>query len=162
MRRVRGGSACLAAGIVVALAGCAADVPTGPSATTTPTTAPAHSALKTIVAAGFRDVVQRLAQQMRVPGAVVVLRTPARGDFTAAVGTTELDIQVPPTAATHFRIASNKDDDRGADRAAGSARQTAVLRSGRRLCAKCAERQRHHHRRTSHHAQRTGQLHRRP
>lgn len=106
MRRVRGGSACLAAGIVVALAGCAADVPTGPSATTTPTTAPAHSALKTIVAAGFRDVVQRLAQQMRVPGAVVVLRTP-QGDFTAAVGTTELDTQVPPTAATHFRIASN-------------------------------------------------------
>ena len=41
-----------------------------------------------------------------VPGAVVVLQTP-QGDFTVASGTTELGVQSPPDADTHFRIASN-------------------------------------------------------
>ena len=35
-----------------------------------------------------------------------MLRTP-QGNFDAAVGTTELGTQTPPTANTHFRIASN-------------------------------------------------------
>ena len=71
--------------------------------TATSTTSPA---LKTIDPAGLQATVAKLAGQMRVPGAVVVLRTP-QGNVTAAVGTTELDTQTPPTAGTHFRIASN-------------------------------------------------------
>lgn len=75
------------------LAGCAA-------------TSTTSSALRPIDASGLQAVVARLAEQVRVPGAVVVLRTP-QGNVTAAVGTTELDTQTPPTAGTHFRIASN-------------------------------------------------------
>lgn len=43
---------------------------------------------------------------MKVPGAMVLLRTP-QGTFDAAAGTTELGTQIPPQAGTHFRIASN-------------------------------------------------------
>ena len=45
-------------------------------------------------------------KKMLVPGAFVEIRTP-QGNFTAAVGTTELGTQTPPAADTHFRIASN-------------------------------------------------------
>ena len=79
--------------VALMLAGC----------TSTSTTSPA---LRTINPAGLRAVVQKQAEDMRVPGAVVHVRTP-QGDFTAAVGTTELGAQTPPTADTHFRIASN-------------------------------------------------------
>ncbi len=41
-----------------------------------------------------------------IPGAVVFLRTP-QGEFVAASGTTLLGATIPPTAVTHFRIASN-------------------------------------------------------
>ncbi len=71
--------------------------------TATSTTSPA---LKTIDPAGLQATVAKLAGQMRVPGAVVVLRTP-QGNVTAAVGTIELDAENPPTAGTRFRIASN-------------------------------------------------------
>jgi D-alanyl-D-alanine carboxypeptidase len=62
--------------------------------------------LKPIDSSAFETVVQQTARQMRVPGAVVVLRTPQR-NYTVAVGTTELGAQTAPTADTHFRIASN-------------------------------------------------------
>ena len=47
-----------------------------------------------------------MAKELKVPGAVVVLRTP-QGNFDVAVGTTEIGAQTPPDADTHFRIASN-------------------------------------------------------
>lgn len=72
---------------------------------TTPTAAP-NSALKPIDPAAFQAVVEKAAKDLYVPGAMVVLRTP-EGEYRAAVGTTELDAQTPPTADTHFRIASN-------------------------------------------------------
>ena len=43
---------------------------------------------------------------MRLPGAMIVLRTP-NGDFTFGYGTTELGVTNPPRADTHFRPASN-------------------------------------------------------
>jgi D-alanyl-D-alanine carboxypeptidase len=70
------------------------------------TGAPTHSALKTIDRQAFRALVERAATQLKVPGAMVLVRTP-RGDVTAGVGTTELGAQTAPSAATHFRIASN-------------------------------------------------------
>ena len=99
----------LAAGLVAMIAGCAAPVaPTDSSSSTTTvvSAAPLTSALKTIDPKTFQATVEGLAKQLMVPGAVVELRTP-QGNFTAAVGTTGLGVQTPPTASTHFRIASN-------------------------------------------------------
>jgi D-alanyl-D-alanine carboxypeptidase len=79
----------------------------GASVTTTATSAaPKNSALKTIDPQAFQAVVEDAAEQLKVPGAMVLLRTP-QGQFNAAVGTTELGAQTPPAANTHFRIASN-------------------------------------------------------
>jgi D-alanyl-D-alanine carboxypeptidase len=71
-----------------------------------PTDESTPSALKTIDPQAFQDVVQRAATKLKVPGAMVLVRTP-KGDVTAGVGTTELGTRTPPTVATHFRIASN-------------------------------------------------------
>jgi len=103
---------------IAGLAGCVAlllsscSSPTEPttalsSSATTTTTAPAsNSALKTIDPQAFQAVVDATAKQLKVPGAMVVLRTP-QGNFNAAFGTTELGAQTSPDAITHFRIASN-------------------------------------------------------
>ena len=78
-----------------------------PSATTTATSlAPKNSALKTIDPQAFQTVVEAAVKQLKVPGAMVLLRTP-QGNFNAGVGTTELGVHIPPAANTHFRIASN-------------------------------------------------------
>ena len=97
--------------MAVSLSGCSsAGEPTtalSPSATTTATSlAPKNSALKTIDPQAFQSVVEAAAKQLKVPGAMVLLRTP-QGNFNAGVGTTELGVQIPPAANTHFRIASN-------------------------------------------------------
>jgi CubicO group peptidase (beta-lactamase class C family) len=105
--RIAGVTICMA----VSLSGCSsAGEPTtalSPSATTTATSlAPKNSALKTIDPQAFQSVVEAAAKQLKVPGAMVLLRTP-QGNFNAGVGTTELGVQIPPAANTHFRIASN-------------------------------------------------------
>ena len=97
--------------IAVLLSGCSsAGEPTtalSPSATTTASSlAPKNSALKTIDPQAFQTVVEAAAKQLKVPGAMVLLRTP-QGNFNAGVGTTEVGVQLPPAANTHFRIASN-------------------------------------------------------
>lgn len=84
----------LAACIVVLIASCSAS------------TESTDSALKTIDPKALQAVVDALANELMVPGAMVVLRTP-QGSFTTAVGTTEIGAQTPPEATTHFRIASN-------------------------------------------------------
>jgi len=98
----------LAACVAVLIAGCSSTTePTTVSPTTTATSAaPGASALKTIDPKAFQTVVDAAAKKLMVPGAMVLLRTP-QGNFTAAVGTTELGAQTPPAANTHFRIASN-------------------------------------------------------
>jgi D-alanyl-D-alanine carboxypeptidase len=65
-----------------------------------------NSALKSIDRQALRSVVETAAKNMKVPGAMVLLRTP-QGTFDAAVGSTALGAQTPPQAGTHFRIASN-------------------------------------------------------
>src|SRR6478672_7742519 len=97
--------------IAVLLSGCSsAGEPTtahSPFATTTATSlAPKNSALKTIDPQAFQTVVEAAVRQLKVPGAMVLLRTP-QGNFNAGVGTTELGVHIPPAANTHFRIASN-------------------------------------------------------
>lgn len=103
--RVTGLAACVA----VMIASCSS--PTEPTSSSSATTTaisspPKASALKTIDPKAFQATVDGLAKDLMVPGAMVVVRTP-QGNFTAAVGTTELGAQAPPEASTHFRIASN-------------------------------------------------------
>ena len=103
--RVAGLAACVA----VLLSSCSSTTePTTatPSASATTSSAPKNSALKTIDPQAFQAVVDAAAKQLKVPGAMVLVRTP-QGNFNAAVGTTELGVQTPPAANTHFRIASN-------------------------------------------------------
>lgn len=94
--------------VVLALTGCAtASDPAGTSSTTTTATAaPTATALKTIDPAALKAVVETAAKELKVPGAMVLVRTP-QGTFDVSVGTTALGAQTPPAADTHFRIASN-------------------------------------------------------
>src|SRR5437764_11499215 len=64
------------------------------------------SALKPIDKAALQTMVDTTIKELLIPGAVVLLRTP-QGEFTAASGTTQLNINNPPRSDTHFRIASN-------------------------------------------------------
>lgn len=64
------------------------------------------TALRIIDPARFQAVVDVAADELLVPGVMVLLRTP-QGEFTARVGTTELGTETPPAPDTHFRIASN-------------------------------------------------------
>lgn len=64
------------------------------------------STLKQIDRAALQAMVSSTAQELGVPGALVLLRTP-QGDFVATYGSTVRGTDTPPTTDTHFRIASN-------------------------------------------------------
>ncbi len=107
-RTVRAASLAMCVGLVIV--GCAssttAPTTTGSDTTTATSAPPSPSALKPIDLAAFQNVVQNLAKELGVPGAMVLLRTP-RGEYEVAVGTTALGARTQPNANTHFRIASN-------------------------------------------------------
>ncbi|MFK0257092.1 serine hydrolase domain-containing protein [Streptomyces sp. NPDC090445] len=102
-------TALLVAGLALPAAGadCAAPsaVPVA-TAASTPDPTPSGPALKTIDPAALRNAVEAATKKMTVPGALVLLTTP-QGTFEVGVGTAELDKSRTPTAADHFRIASN-------------------------------------------------------
>jgi CubicO group peptidase (beta-lactamase class C family) len=54
----------------------------------------------------FQGVVKTTAKELRLPGAMVLLRTP-QGEFAFGYDATELGDTIPPRANTHFRAASN-------------------------------------------------------
>ena len=85
----------LAVGVVVLLAACSRQDSTAGS-----------SGLKPIDESALQTMVDTTARELLIPGAVVFLRTP-QGEFTATYGTTLLGATSPPSADTHFRIASN-------------------------------------------------------
>jgi D-alanyl-D-alanine carboxypeptidase len=87
--------ASLAVGAVVLLAACSRPGSTAGS-----------SGLKPIDQSALQTMIDTTARELLVPGAVVLLRTP-QGEFTATYGTTSLGATSPPSADTHFRIASN-------------------------------------------------------
>ena len=64
------------------------------------------SALKPIDQPALQAAVDATAEELLVPGAVVILSTP-QGEFTVSHGTTTLGATIPPRADIHFRIASN-------------------------------------------------------
>src|SRR5215468_4910326 len=84
-------------GVALLIAGCSTE--RNPSTQTA-------SALKPIDQAALQSLVDTTTEELLIPGALVLLRTP-RGDFTAASGTTQLGARKRPGADTHFRIASN-------------------------------------------------------
>lgn len=99
----------LAACVAVMIAGCSSSTePTtsSPATTTATSAAPPASALKPFDHKAFHAVVSAAAEQLKVPGALVQLRTP-QANFNSAVGTIELGKMASPDAHTHFRIASN-------------------------------------------------------
>ncbi|MEV7581401.1 serine hydrolase domain-containing protein [Streptomyces erythrochromogenes] len=81
--------------------------PAPPAATgAAPSPDPGGSALKQIDPDALQAAVERAAEELKVPGAMVLLRTP-QGTFRASVGATELGAADPPATDTRFRIASN-------------------------------------------------------
>ena len=99
------GALLIAAFPAVATASTPAKSP-GTSATPQPVTAAGSSTLKQIDQAALQAMVERTARELMIPGALVLLRTP-QGELTATYGTTMLGTASPPSADTHFRIASN-------------------------------------------------------
>ena len=80
--------------------------PPGTSATPPPVTTASSSTLKQIDQAALQAMVDKSARELMIPGAMILLRTP-QGEFTATYGSTMLGTASPPSADTHFRIASN-------------------------------------------------------
>jgi D-alanyl-D-alanine carboxypeptidase len=69
-------------------------------------TAEATTNLKPFEPVALQGVVETTAKELRLPGGVVLLRTP-HGDFAFGYGATELGGTTSPRADTHFRVASN-------------------------------------------------------
>jgi D-alanyl-D-alanine carboxypeptidase len=65
-----------------------------------------NPALRPIDPVALRDSVQRLAKEMLVPGAVVILRTP-NGEFKTTYGVTTWRGRTPTSFDQHVRIGSN-------------------------------------------------------
>lgn len=100
--------------VVLLAAGCGAQASTHiasttatlPAAVVDPHTRAETPALKHIDRAALQAMLDTTAKEMLIPGAVILLRTP-QGEFSVNYGTTLLGVNVPPTASTYFRIASN-------------------------------------------------------
>jgi D-alanyl-D-alanine carboxypeptidase len=69
-------------------------------------TAEAATNLKPFDPVALQGVVERSAKELRLPGAMVLLRTP-QGEFAFGYGAMELGGTTPSRADTHFRAASN-------------------------------------------------------
>ena len=65
-----------------------------------------RSALRQIDAAAMQGMVERLAKEMLVPGAIIILRTPA-GNFTSTYGVTTYRGSMPTSFDQHVRVGSN-------------------------------------------------------
>ena len=126
------------------------------------TAGPTTSGLKPIDQAALQVLVDTTIKDQLVPGAVVVLQTP-QGDFTVASGTTELGVQSPPDADTHFRIASNtKTMTAAVILQLAQEGKLEPERPGVEVRLGSAWRRQHHRRGTAENAHRAVQLHQRP
>ncbi len=72
----------------------------GPTASITPASEPAY-------AGKLRPTLSELIESMKVPSAVVVVRSPTYGDGTFSFGTLALGENAPPSVTDHYRIGSN-------------------------------------------------------
>src|SRR5574340_1742117 len=92
------------AALALTIGACSSSQTTAPE-----TSAPGTSAVRplpTTQVDAYRAVVTDTMAQMKIPGAVVVVRTP-EGTWSQAFGTRRLGANDPVTVADHFRIGSN-------------------------------------------------------
>ena len=95
----------LAVSAVLLMTGCSDNSSAASTGSTHTSTSNNSSPLRRIDLAALQATVGKTAKELKIPGAVVEVRTP-QGSFTAAVGTTRQGAEVPPKGDTHFRIAS--------------------------------------------------------
>jgi D-alanyl-D-alanine carboxypeptidase len=89
---------------IVLVAACSSGTPSGPSTGTAAPTAPAS---EPAYADELRSTLSGLIESMKVPSAVVVVRSQTYGDGTFTFGTLELGENAPPSVTDHYRIGSN-------------------------------------------------------
>lgn len=99
-RRAAASAAALLTAVLVA--GCASTVGTAPSGSPSP----APSAAPDYSAALSTQIPQAMDDNA-IPGAVVLIQSPTRGDWSATFGTAELGAEVPLSLDDSFRIGSN-------------------------------------------------------
>ena len=90
-------------GCVAVLAACVAVLIAGCSPTGHKSSAPTGSALKVIDPQALRAIIDTAAKKMKVPGAMVLVRTP-QGTFDVAVVTTELGVAVCRVLEAHMNL----------------------------------------------------------
>ncbi|QQM54412.1 serine hydrolase domain-containing protein [Rhodococcus pyridinivorans] len=93
----------LVAVVVLAVSACSSDT-TEPESATPP--ASSEEAGPEYVAE-VESTVDRLMRNNAIPGAVIQISSPDRGDWTGTFGTSTLDTDDPISADDHFRIGSN-------------------------------------------------------
>ncbi|WP_455901510.1 serine hydrolase domain-containing protein [Rhodococcus gordoniae] len=93
----------LVAVVVLAVSACSSDT-TEPESATSP--ASSEEAGPEYVAE-VESTVDRLMRDNAIPGAVIQISSPDRGDWTGTFGTSTLDTDEPISADDHFRIGSN-------------------------------------------------------
>ncbi|SUE13238.1 beta-lactamase [Rhodococcus gordoniae] len=93
----------LVAVVVLAVSACSSDT-TEPESATSP--ASSEEAGPEYVAE-VESTVDRLMRDNAIPGAVIQISSPDRGDWTGTFGTSILDTDEPISADDHFRIGSN-------------------------------------------------------
>ncbi|AOD22410.1 D-alanyl-D-alanine carboxypeptidase [Rhodococcus sp. p52] len=93
----------LVAVVVLAVSACSSDT-TEPESATPP--ASSEEAGSEYVAE-VESTVDRLMRDNAIPGAVIQISSPDRGDWTGTFGTSTLDTDDPISADDHFRIGSN-------------------------------------------------------
>jgi D-alanyl-D-alanine carboxypeptidase len=81
--------------------------PLAAAAATPPTAAATAPARLPDYAAELQAEIPRLMRANVIPGAVVLIRSPRRGDWSATFGTRALGTSEPMTLADHFRVGSN-------------------------------------------------------
>ncbi|WP_433601774.1 serine hydrolase domain-containing protein [Nocardia sp. CA-135953] len=94
-------AACVVAGLLIAM-GCGTSTDT--TGTSTQSTAPGG---EPAYAAAIRPVITTLMKDNAIPGAVVVVKSPKRGDWAAAFGTRAIGTSEPIEVDDYFRVGSN-------------------------------------------------------
>ncbi|AHD23361.1 D-Ala-D-Ala carboxypeptidase [Rhodococcus pyridinivorans SB3094] len=93
----------LVAVVVLAASACSSDT-TEPESTPSPTSS---DQAQPEYVAELESTVEQLMRDNAIPGAVVQISSPDRGDWTGTFGTSALDTDDPISADDHFRIGSN-------------------------------------------------------
>ncbi|WP_207835986.1 serine hydrolase domain-containing protein [Williamsia soli] len=90
----------IAAAAVLALSACTSQSPTGATDTSTTAAEPDYSAQ-------LRSAIPAVMKDNAIPGVVVMVQSPSRGDWTSTFGTAELGRDVPIEINDYLRIGSN-------------------------------------------------------